>query len=135
MHLFAALNVRTGYITAEVHPDKTRFEFIDLLERCAWRYRQGPVHYIVDNASYHTAPEVKQWLAAHPRFVPHYTPTHASWLNQVEIWFSIVGSKVVRHGVFAAKEELREALLTFVRYWNLDAHPFNWQYGTEFLAA
>jgi len=42
---------------------------------------------------------------------------------------------VVRRGVFAAKEELREALLTFVRYWNLDAHPFNWQYGTEFLAA
>jgi hypothetical protein len=80
VHLFAGFNVRTGNVLGRVYEQETRSEFIDFLERCAWRYRQGPVHCVIDNASYHSTPEVKAWLAEHPRFVFHFTPTHASWL-------------------------------------------------------
>jgi transposase len=114
LHLFGAFNVRSGRVDAEVYERKTRFEFIDFLERLAWRYRQGRVHAVVDNASYHSTPEVKAWVAAHPRFVFHFTPTHSSWLNQIECWFSILAKKAVARGVFDSKRQLRAALLDFV---------------------
>jgi transposase len=133
LHLFAAFNVRSGRVDAEVYKNKTRWEFIEFLEQLAWRYRQGAVHAVVDNASYHSTPEVKAWLAAHPRFVFHFTPTHASWLNQVECWFSILTKKAVARGVFNSQRELRAALLDFVVHWNLRAHPFNWAYGEELI--
>jgi len=133
LHLFAAFNIRTGQVIGQVEEKKTRFEFIELLERCAWQYRRGEVHYIVDNASYHKAPEVKEWLEAHPRFHPHYTPTHASWLNQVESWFSIVSRKAIRRGTFNTKDDLRAALLAYVAHWNSQAHPFDWIYGEELI--
>jgi transposase len=133
LHLFAAFNVRTGRVLADVQEQKTRVQFIELLERCAWHYRQGPVHCVVDNASYHSTPEVKAWLAAHPRFVFHFTPTHASWLNQIECWFSILSAKVLRRGSFDSKKALAKALMAYVAYWNDDAHPFNWAYGEELI--
>jgi len=135
MHLFAAFHVRSGRVIGRVHPNKTQVEFIDLLDRCAWQYRQGPVHCIVDNASYHSTPSVKEWLAAHPRFVFHYTPTHASWLNQIEAWFSILSKKALRRGSFPTKDALAKAILDYIAYWNLQAHPFNWAYGEELLHA
>jgi len=133
MHLFAAFNVRTGRVLADVQKNKTRFEFIELLERCAWHYRQGPVHCVVDNASYHSTAEVKQWLADHPRFVFHFTPKHASWLNQVECWFSILSKKVLRRGSFEDQRALAKALRAFVAHWNDNAHPFAWAYGKELI--
>ncbi len=131
MHLFAAFNVRTGHVDADVRQNKTRWEFIDLLERCAWRYRHGAVHCVLDNASYHSTPEVKAWLAKHPRFVLHFTPTHASWLNQIECWFSILSRKALRRGSFSSKEDLADAILKYVAYWNEFAHPFAWAYGED----
>jgi len=68
LNLFAAFNVRTGRVLADVQEKKTRFEFIELLEPWAWHYKRGDVHCVLDNASYHSAPEVKDWLAQHPRF-------------------------------------------------------------------
>jgi len=133
MHLFAAFNVRTGRVLADVQKEKTRVEFIELLERCAWHYRQGPVHCVLDNASYHSTDEVKRWLAAHPRFAFHFTPKHASWLNQVECWFSIISKKVLRRGSFDDKKALAKALLDYVAHWNETAHPFAWAYGKEFI--
>jgi transposase len=130
MHLFAAFNTRTGRVDGEVFADKTHVEFIELLERLAWRYR-GRTHCIVDNAGYHKTPAVKAWLAAHPLFELHYTPTHASWLNQIECWFSILSRKALRRGSFESKEDLRRAILAYIAYWNEQAHPFNWTYGEE----
>jgi hypothetical protein len=135
MHLFAAFNVRTGFVDAQVREKKTRWEFIDLLETLAWRYRQGDVHCILDNASYHSTPEVLAWIAGHPRFQFHYTPTHASWLNQIECWFSILSRKVLRRGDFTSKKDLSDALLDYVDYWNTQAHPFNWAYGEDLIHA
>src|SRR5579884_40023 len=133
MHLFGAFNVRTGTMLGDVRDGKTHVEFIDLLEMCAWRYRQGEVHCVLDNASYHSTPEVKAWLADHPRFVFHYTPTHASWLNQIECWFSILNAKVLKRGDFASRDTLRWAILQYIAYWNSQAHPFNWAYGEELI--
>jgi hypothetical protein len=135
MHLFGAFNVRSGHVIGEVQPNKTHVEFIELLEMCAWRYRHGDVHCIVDNASYHSTPDVKAWLAAHPRFAFHYTPTHASWLNQIECWFSILAAKALKRGDFASRADLRWAILQYIAYWNSQAHPFNWTYGKELIHA
>jgi transposase len=133
VHLFAAFNVGTGRIIAHVQREKTHVEFIELLERCAWYHRREPVHCIVDNASYHSTPAVKAWLADHPRFRFHYTPTHASWLNQVECWFSILDAKALRRGSFESQHALAEAIREYIAHWNAQAHPFNWTYGEELL--
>ncbi len=133
VHLFAAYNTRSGRVLGEVQEKKTRFEFIELLDLCAWHYKSGDVHCVVDNAQYHKAPEVKDWLAAHPRFHFHFTPTHGSWLNQVELWFQQLSSKLLRRGVFASKAELHSAIMAFLSRWNADPRRFNWVYGAEFL--
>jgi DDE superfamily endonuclease len=133
LNLFAAFNVRTGRVLADVQEKKTRFEFIELLEQCAWHYKRGDVHCVLDNASYHSAPEVKDWLAQHPRFQFHFTPTHASWLNQVECWFSLISRKAIRRGTFDCKNDLHSALMAYVSHWNGQAHPFDWAYGEKLL--
>lgn len=133
VHLHAAFNVRTGRVLAQVQREKTRAEFIELLELCAWHYRQGPVRCVLDNLQVHKTPEVNDWLAAHPRFTFHFTPTHASWLNQIEVWFSVLSKKLLRRGSFDSQQALTKALLAFVDYWNEQAHPFNWAYGEELL--
>jgi hypothetical protein len=131
VHLFAAFNVRSGFVLGEVYDDKTHVELIDLLDRCAFRYRQGPVHCILDNAGYHSTPEVERWLSAHPRFRFHFTPTHGSWLNQVESWFSILAAKVLRRGAFETHSQIRDAILAFIAYWNGRAHGWDWKYGSK----
>ena len=133
VHLFAAFNVGSGKVLGQVQRNKTNAEFIELLEFCAWRYRRGPVHCVLDNAAYHSTPAVKEWLAANPRFAFHFTPTHASWLNQVECWFSILSKKALRRGSFETKEDLERALLSFIVHWNTQAHPFDWAYGEELI--
>ena len=82
---------------------------------------------------YHKAPEVKDWLAAHPRFRFHFTPTHGSWLNQVELWFQQLSAKVLRRGVFNSTAELHSAIMAFVSRWDANPRRFNWVYGAEFL--
>jgi hypothetical protein len=83
--------------------------------------------------SYHFAPEVRDWLAQHPRFQFHFTPTHASWLNHVECWFSLISRKAIRRGVFDCKGDLHSALMAYVSHWNGQAHPFDWAYGAPLL--
>lgn len=133
VHLFAAFNTRSGRVLGEVQEKKTRFEFIELLDLCAWHYKRGEVHCVLDNAQYHKAPEVKDWLAAHPRFQFHFTPTHGSWLNQVELWFQQLSAKVLRRGVFNSTDELHSAIMAFISRWDAHPHRFNWVYGAEFL--
>ena len=123
LHLFAAFNVRSGRVLADVQEKKTRFEFIELLDQCAWHYKRGDVHCVLDNAFYHFAPEVKDWLAQHPRFHFHFTPTHASWLNQVECWFSLILRKAIRRGVFDCKGDLHSALMAYVSHWKAKPIP------------
>jgi putative transposase len=84
------------------------------------------IHLIVDNYATHKHPTVKRSLAAHPRIQVHYTPTYASWLNQVEIWFNLITQKAIRRGTFKSVKDLVAKIDHFVQHYNPTAKPFVW---------
>lgn len=85
-------------------------------------------HLVLDNGASHTSKATREWLAAHPRFVAHYTPKHASWLNQVELFFSILSRKVLRNASFTSREDLVDRLMRFITDYDTTARPFAWTY-------
>lgn len=128
--LFAGLNVHDGGIAGWV-TDSTRSEnFVDFL---ADLVRQTPkhleVHCIVDNLSAHGTPLVEAFLDKHPRVFIHNTPTHASWLNQVELFFSILQRRLLRYGEFDSTDELADRVIAFINAYNRQAQPFRWTYA------
>ena len=101
--LFAALDVATGSVIAECKPRHRHQEFLSFLRRIEKGVPpELDVHLIVDNTSTHKHGKVRSWLAQRPRFYVHYTPTHASWLNQVERWFGIITQRAIRRGSFSS---------------------------------
>jgi hypothetical protein len=84
------------------------------------------IHLLCDNLSIHCGRLASAWLAAHPRFLMHFTPVHCSWMNQVEQWFSILQRKRLRAPNFADLADLEAKILSFIDEWNEIAHPFNW---------
>ena len=103
------------------------------METVATRYPTGTVYILWDNVNIHCDGKSDRWTRFNERhrhrFVFVYTPTHASWVNQSEIFFSIVRRKCLRHGSFASTQDLRATLLNFVAHWNHDlAHPFRWTF-------
>ena len=84
------------------------------------------VHIIVDNYATHKHPRVKRWLAARPRFHVHFTPTYASWLNQVEMWFNRITQQAIRRGTFRSVKERVEKIDQYVQTSNHHAQPFVW---------
>jgi len=111
------------YETRERH---TGADFLAFLKRIARAYPQGEVHVILDNVSTHKTPAVQAWLARHKRFRFHFTPTSASWLNQIEIWFGILARQALRRGSFNAVRALGETIDAFTSEWNGRASPFMW---------
>jgi transposase len=106
--LLAALLVHTGEIKGSVYERNSRVEFLDFLELLEVEIPAGKqVHAILDNLQVHKTPEVCTWLEAHPRWQFHFTPTHASWLNQIELWFSILSRRLLKRGVFRSKNDLK----------------------------
>ena len=90
---------------------------------------------MLDNGSSHVAKTTKAWLADHPRFVAHYTPKHASWLNQVELFFSILTRRLLRRGEFATRAELINRVMAFIADYDTTARPFRWTYDASPLKA
>lgn len=128
--LLAALVVHTGQVIGNVYERASRVEFLDFLERLdAEIPQEKPVHAILDNLQVHKTPEVTAWLEDHPRWSFHFTPTHASWLNQIELWFSILARRVLRRGIFPSKQDLADKLLAFIDRYNPTAKPFAWTYS------
>ena len=127
--LLAALLVHTGEVLGEVYERNTRVEFLDFLVRLEKQIPAGKdVHAILDNLQVHKTPEVTQWLENHPRWTFHFTPTHASWLNQIELFFSILTRRLLRRGIFTSQDDLRAQLLAFIDRYNPTAKPFAWTY-------
>jgi transposase len=124
--LFAALDVASGEVTGRTYARHRHQEFLRFLHLVARRYPRGELHLVLDNYRTHKHPEVNAWLAHHPRFKLHFTPTSASWLNQVETWFSIVHRKAIRRGVFRSVGHLKDAIQRFLDAWNSRCHPFAW---------
>ena len=125
--LFAALDVAAGKIIGQCQPRHRHQEFLRFLKTVdAAMAPDVPVHLILDNYSTHKHPAVKAWFADHPRYHVHFTPTSASWLNQVERWFAEITRKRIRRGSFRSLHELERAIRDYIRANNKAPQPFQW---------
>ncbi len=123
--LFAALDVATGKVTGRHYKRRRRLEFLDFMNRIVKPYEGKEIHVVIDNLSTHK-PKRDLWLARHPNVHFHYTPTHTSWLNQIEIWFSILSGKSLNGGSFRSVQELIAHITSFIADYNDQAKPFVW---------
>jgi transposase len=134
--LFAAFDGGTGHVFAQCYQRPTNREFRHFLRALRVRDPESRWHLIVDNASYQTKQEVLDWCAAQrPKITLHWVPTHGSWLNQVEIWFSILSRQCLRRASVRSTHDLRTLIQRFITTWNTHfAHPFEWTYTGKPLA-
>ena len=123
--LFAAFNVANGAITARHYRRRRRVEFLDFMNRIVAAHPGREIHVILDNLNTHK-PKRDRWLARHKTVHFHYTPTGASWLNQVECWFSILAGQSLQGASFTGVRELRKHIDAFIANYNETARPFAW---------
>jgi transposase len=125
--LFAALNVAAGKVIAQCQRRHRHQEFLRFLKQIDGATDPAlDIHLILDNYSTHKHPQVKQWFRAHPRYHLHFTPTSASWLNQVERWFAEITRKRIRRGTFHSVPELVKAIQDYIRENNKNPRAFRW---------
>lgn len=133
--LVASLDVATGKVTAKDIVRNDSVTFIAFLEEIDASIPEDlEIHVVLDNGSSHTSKATKAWFADHSRFVVHHTPAHASWLNQVECFFSILTRKLLRRGEFSSREDLVAKMLAFVAHHSETAKPFKWVYDAKVAA-
>jgi transposase len=124
--LFAALNVATGTVTDRCYDRHGKAEFLDFLKQVAKTYPRRRLHIVLDNYHTHKHDDINQWLAKHPRITLHFTPTSASWMNLVEVFFSIITRQAIRRGSFDNVKQLVAAIRAFIDGYNDRARPFSW---------
>jgi len=125
--LYAALDITTGKVIGALHSRHRAIEFKKFLQRIdAEVPPELDVHLVLDNSSTHKTPAIKRWLAAHPRFVLHFTPTSSSWLNLVERWFAELTSKKLRRGAHRSVRALNVDIRAWIDTWNDNPRPFVW---------
>ena len=129
--LFAALEVATGKVTDQCYPRHRHGEFLAFLKLVAKAYPRRQLHLVLDNYGTHTHATVKAWLAKHPRVHLHFTPTSASWMNLVEVFFAIITRQAIRRGSFPSVADLVAAIGRFCDAWNQRCHPFVWVKGAD----
>lgn len=134
--LLAAFEVGTGEVFAQCYRRPTNLAFRHFLRALRARDPDSRWHLIVANASYHKKQAVLDWCAAQrPKVTLHWLPTHGSWLNQVEIWFSLLSRKCLRRASVRSTQDLRNLIHRFIKTWNTHfAHPFDWTYTGKPLA-
>ena len=125
--LFAALNVKSGEVITQCKARHRHQEFLSFLRHLDASVPAAlDLHLIIDNYATHKHPKVRAWLADHPRYHLHFTPTYSSWLNQVERWFGLITQRSIRRGSFRSVKELIQKIDAFVAHYNLHPHPFKW---------
>lgn len=125
--LFAALDVAAGKVIGQCQPRHRHQEFLRFLDKIdAATPERLNVHLILDNYGTHKHPDVKKWFADHSRYQVHFTPTSASWLNQVERWFAEITRQRIRRGTFRSVRELEKAIREYIRAHNKAPQPFQW---------
>ena len=134
--LFAALEILQGKVIGQCYGRHRHQEFLKFLRRLDVEF-PGDVtlHLVMDNYGTHKHANVQAWLKRHPRFVAHFVPTSASWLNLVERWFGELTAKAVRRGSFASVADLVSAIADFLAAWNADPKPFVWTATVESILA
>lgn len=125
MTLFAALNVASGEVVGRHYKRRRRVEFLDFMNRVIAAYPGREIHVVLDNLSTHK-PTRDLWLKRHRNVHFHYTPTHASWLSQIEIWFSILTTQSLDGASFASLKQLVAHIDAFIVRYNQSAKPFLW---------
>jgi len=131
--LIGGFEVHTGRIHGHCGDTRTADDLVGFMEELARIHPTGDVHVIMDNLNIHHDGPGERWTKFNEthdqRFIFHYTPKHASWVNQIELFFGILERRCLRDGNFSSKEELRKAVLAFLVYWNQErAHPFRWTF-------
>jgi transposase len=124
--LYAALEVATGRIIGKCTDSHTGADFLAFVKNVARTFPRRNLHFILDNSSTHSTPDVQAWLTANPRVSFHFTPTSASWMNQVEGFFSILTRRSIRRTSFPTKAALRRHIEQFLARWNENPTPFVW---------
>jgi len=125
--LYAALDITTGKVIGSLHSRHRAIEFKKFLRTLDKEVPAGlDVHLVLDNSSTHKTPAIKAWLAAHPRFVLHFTPTSSSWLNLVERWFSELTNKLLRRGAHRSVRALNADIRAWIETWNDEPRPYVW---------
>jgi hypothetical protein len=126
--LMGAFDVRAGKLFGFVSEDHDALTFVDLLDVIDTCYPEGKGHIICDNLSAHDTDDVLDWFDDHPRWQRHFTPKHASWLNQIEDAFSILAKHVLARGSFTSLDDLRRKIYDYLVWFNETGHIFNWTY-------
>ena len=134
--LFAALDVATGKVIGTCqrqHRHQEFLAFLDHLDATLSRPPEVTIHVVMDNYGTHKHPRVRDWFVRHPEFVPHFTPTSSSWLNQVERFFAQITERRIRRGAFRNVEELERAIDNYLRCHNTDPRPFVWTKNADLI--
>ena len=125
--LFAALDIANGTVITRCRPKHRHQEFLAFLKQIDQEIPQNlDIHAIVDNYATHKHATIKRWLRRHPRWHMHHTPTYASWLNQVEIWFNLITQQAIRRGTFTSVRELLAKIQQYIDNYNRHPRPFIW---------
>ena len=134
--LFAALEVLQGKVIGQCYSRHRHQEFLKFLRRLNVEFPgKIALHLVMDNYGTHKHPNVQAWLRRHPRFITHFVPTSASWLNLVERWFGELTAKAVRRSSFASVADLEAAIAQFLDAWNENPNPFVWTATVESIQA
>ena len=125
--LFAALDVVSGKVLTQCKARHRHQEFLSFLRHIDANVpKELDIHLIIDNYATHKHAKVRAWLAARPRYTMHYTPTYASWLNQVERWFGLITQRCIKRGSYRSVKELIRNIERFSDKYNKDSKPFMW---------
>lgn len=134
--LFAALDIATGEVIGELHRRHRSSEFLRFLRTIDANVpAELDVHLVMDNYGTHKTPKVTAWFARHPRFHVHFTPTSASWINQVERWFATLTEKQIRRGTHRSTRQLEQAVRSYLVSYNADPKPFVWAKSADEILA
>lgn len=129
--LLAALEIATGKVMAHVRNRRTSVNFLRFMNDVVCTYPHRELHVVADNLNIHKNEAARRWLRRHPRVQFHYTPTHASWVNLIECFFSILSKQGLAHSVQHSKPDLKNLLHGFLANYNTHCSPFTWTKGTE----
>lgn len=128
--LFAALDLASGAVVGRHYKRRRRVEFLDFMNKVVAAYPEREIHVVLDNLSTHK-PKRDMWLKRHKNVHFHYTPTHASWMNMIECFFSILSKQALTHSVQRSKKDLKDFLLRYLNQYSQNPTPFTWTKGPE----
>jgi transposase len=129
--LLAALEIATGKVVAHIRDRRTSVDFLNFMDDVVKSYPVKELQVVLDNLNIHKDDAAQQWLMRHPRVHFHYTPTHASWMNMIECFFSILTRQALTQSVQRSKKDLKDFLIRYLKKYGEDPTPFTWTKGPE----